>query len=75
MMKVLQKTVFTFAIVMGLSFAVFAQKDEQKKHPPKQTPPVITPAPTKPPPGKGDKRKRSSTEPTLATKESLGVLG
>ena len=70
-MRVLQKILFTLAMVVGLSVVGFAQKDDQKKVP-KQAPPVITPAP-KPPPKKDDKKK-SSSELILAAKESLAEL-
>jgi hypothetical protein len=69
-MKVLQKILFTFAVVLGLSLGVFAQKDDPKK-PRKPTPPVITPAPDKPPPKKDDKPKKSFVEIALITKESF----
>ncbi len=50
-MKVLQKILFMFAMVVGLSLAVSAQKnDDQKKPPPKGDPPVVTPQPKNPPP-------------------------
>jgi hypothetical protein len=57
MMRVLQKILFTFAMVAGLSIAVFAQKEDDKKPktPPKSSPPVVNPAPTKPPPNKSKK--------------------
>ncbi len=48
-MRFIQKILFTFAIVVGLSVAVSAQKGDPKKPPPKGTPPVVTPQP-KPPP-------------------------
>jgi hypothetical protein len=51
-MNVLQKIVFTVVMVVGLSIAVSAQKDEKKKVPPKSNPPVVHPAPSKPPPNK-----------------------
>ncbi len=54
-MKKLQKILFTFAVVVGLSVAAFAQKDGDKKPPPKTPPPRIDPAPKTPPkkPGGG----------------------
>ena len=58
-MKVLQQLIFTFAMVIGLSFAVCAQKDQQK--PIKPPPPVITPQP-KPPPDDKKPKKPSSYE-------------
>ncbi len=44
-------------MVVGLSVAVFAQKEDDKKPktPPKSSPPVINPAPTKPQPTKPKK--------------------
>ena len=46
-MKTLQKILFTFAMVVGLTLAISAQKDD-KKPPKKETPPVVVPQP-KPP--------------------------
>ena len=54
-MKVLQKLIFTVAMVVGLTFAVSAQKDD-KKPPPKGAPPVVTPQPKNPPPQKPPKK-------------------
>jgi len=48
-MKVLQKILFTFAMMVGLSLGVSAQKDGDKKPPPKNPAPRIDPAPPKPP--------------------------
>lgn len=53
-MKILRQVLFMFAVVMGLSLAVSAQKDDQKKGPPKDKPPVIKPERDKKPP-KGEK--------------------
>lgn len=58
-MKVLQKILFTFAMVIGLTFAVSAQKDDKK--PPKPPPPVVTPQP-KPPPDSNKPKKPSQVE-------------
>ena len=70
-MKVLQKILFTFAIVAGMSLAVSAQKDDPKKPPKKDPPPVITPAPDKRPPRKDDKPKKSFVEIAVLAKESF----
>ena len=59
-MRVLQKILFTFAMVVGLSLAVSAQKDDPKKPPPKEKPPVVNPAPTKPPPDSNKPKKPAS---------------
>ena len=48
-MKVLQKILFTFFFMLGLSLTAMAQKDDTKKPPPKEVPPVVNPQP-KPPP-------------------------
>lgn len=48
-MRVIKKILFTFAMVVGLSVAAFAQKDP-KPPPPKEKPPVVTPQPKNPPP-------------------------
>ncbi|HEX3101122.1 MAG TPA: hypothetical protein VHQ01_05000 [Pyrinomonadaceae bacterium] len=49
-MKVLQKILFTCSFVFGITFAVSAQKDGDRKPPPKDPPPVINPQPKNPPP-------------------------
>lgn len=48
-MRVLQRILFTFAMVVGLTLSVSAQKDPKKPTPPKQDPPVVTPQPKNPP--------------------------
>ena len=48
MMKILKKLLMCSAMVAGLSIAAFAQKDDQKKPPPKGNPPVVTPQPKNP---------------------------
>ena len=58
-MKVLQKILFMLAITLGLSAMAFAQKDGDKKPPPKNPPPVINPQPKNPPP---DKPKKPGSE-------------
>ncbi|MFT3744508.1 MAG: hypothetical protein QM785_09440 [Pyrinomonadaceae bacterium] len=55
-MRVIQKFLFTFAMVAGLSIAAFAQKEE-KPRPPKPTPPVVTPPVKNPPPKESEKPK------------------
>jgi hypothetical protein len=55
-MTVLQKFLFTLAMVMVLSFAVSAQKNDPKK-PPKPPPPVVTPGEKKPPKGEDRPKK------------------
>jgi len=56
-MKVVQKTLLTFLMVVGLSLAVSAQKDGGPKKPqPKPSPPVVTPQP-KPPPDSNKPKK------------------
>lgn len=57
-MRVLQKILFTFAMIAGLSFAVAAQKEDKK--PPKPPPPVINPGEGKKPPKNDDKPKKPS---------------
>lgn len=69
-MRVLQKMLFTFAMVVGLSIAASAQnRDDQKKPPPKPAPPVVNPAPTKPPPNKPKK----SDSAIIMWKEDSGL--
>lgn len=58
-MKTLQQILFAFVVVAGLSLAVSAQKDGQKK-PPKEKPPVINPK-EKPPPRETPKPKKPGT--------------
>ena len=55
-MKVLQKILFTFAMVTGVTIALSAQNDP-KKPPPKDPPPVINPQPKNPPPQKPPETK------------------
>lgn len=57
-MKVLHKILFTFALVVGVTIAVSAQKNDPKKPPPKPPPPVITPGEGKKPPKNDDKPKK-----------------
>lgn len=45
-------------MVLGLSFAAFAQKDQPKPPPPKEKPPVVTPQPKNPPPKESEKPKK-----------------
>jgi len=74
-MKVLQKILFTFAMVIGLSFAVSAQKnDDQKKPPPKQPPPVIKPSENKKPPKNDDKAKKSAVEIAVSFRKSSDIF-
>ena len=47
-MRVIQKILFTCAMVVGLAMTASAQRDDQKKPPPKD-PPVVTPQPKNPP--------------------------
>ena len=68
-MRVLQKILFTFAVVIGLSIAVSAQKsDDQKKPPPKGNPPVVTPG-KKRPPKNDEKPLKFAADFTIAFKE------
>lgn len=57
-MKVLQKILFVFLVIGGLSLSASAQKDDKDKRPPKNPPtvnpekkPPPTPEPKKPKPG------------------------
>lgn len=59
-MKVVKQILFGFVLIVGMSIAASAQKDDQKKPPPKGNPPVVTPR-EKPPrenPPKGDDRPK-----------------
>lgn len=58
-MRVLRKFLIMCGLVAGLSFAVSAQKPDDKKPPPKgPNPPVINPAPPKNPPPDSNKPKK-----------------
>ena len=59
-MNTLKQLILTFAVVIGLSMAVLAQKDDQKKPPPKEPPPVVNPREKPPPrnPPREDKPKK-----------------
>lgn len=59
-MKVIKQILIGFVLIVGMSIAAFAQKDDQKKPPPKGNPPVVTPR-EKPPrenPPKGEDRPK-----------------
>jgi len=68
-MKVIQKIFFALTLMMGLSLAVSAQKEDPKKPPPKEKPPVVTPQPKPKPPARGnpapDKPKKPDHESGL----------
>lgn len=50
-MNTLKQLIFTLTMVVGLSLAVSAQKNnDQKKPPPKDPPPTVNPRGDKPPP-------------------------
>ena len=50
-MNTLKQILFTITVVIGLSIAISAQKnDDQKKPPPKDPPPVVNPGGEKKPP-------------------------
>lgn len=73
-MKILRQIAFMFAVVMGLSLAVSAQKNDQKKLPPKEKPPVVKPGDKKPPKdnpkgGRGNKGKGPGMSWILVSKE------
>lgn len=68
-MNTLKQILFTFAVVIGLSIAISAQKNDPKKPPPKDPPPVVNPR-EKPPPQKpreGDKPKKPGMEYSMAS--------
>jgi hypothetical protein len=67
-MKVLQKILFFFALTVGLSVSIFAQKnDDPKRTPPKGKPPVVTPGDKKPPKN-DDKHKKQMAEVVIDPK-------
>jgi hypothetical protein len=57
-MNTLKQILFTFAVVIGLSVAVSAQKNDPKKPPPKPPPPVVNPGGEKPPKPRDEKPKK-----------------
>ena len=63
-MKILEKTLLSIAMVIGLSVGVHAQKDGRRP-PKKDPPPVVTPQPKNPPgqrpPSDGKKPKKPSS--------------
>ena len=73
-MKYIKHLFFTFVIVLGVTAAVSAQKNDQKQRPPKSgNPPVVTPAENKnrpkenPPKNEGGKGNRGrGNRPGLA---------
>ena len=67
-MNTLKQLIFTFAVVIGLSIAVSAQKDDQRRPPPKDPPPTVNPPREKPPPQKppGDEKKPKKPEMAFA---------
>jgi hypothetical protein len=64
-MKTLKQLIFGLVMVVGLSLTAFAQKDDQKKPPPKEgRPPKVEPQEKPPPrnPRGGDKPKKPGRE-------------
>lgn len=49
-MKSFRKILFCMIMLVGLSGAAMAQKDDPKKPPPKDPPPKVDPQPKNPPP-------------------------
>lgn len=78
-MKILRNLAFTFVVVLGLSIAVSAQKNDQKKPPRKEgKPPVVTPRDKKPPKenpkgGHGNRGKRPGMSWVIETEESIEI--
>lgn len=75
-MRVLKEILLVFALVFGLSLAVSAQKDDQRR-PPKEKPPVVTPKEKPPkdnPPKGGDKPKKPGYALETAIKEIGSIL-
>lgn len=64
-MKTLRHLISAFVAVIGLSMAVSAQKDDQKKPPIKEPPPVINPG-EKPPREKPPKGEDKPKKPSIA---------
>lgn len=70
-MKTLRQLIFIFVAVTGLTLAVSAQKNDQKK-PPKDPPPVINPGDKKPKerPPREDKPKKPGISYFIAEKQA-----
>lgn len=68
-MRSMKEMLFTFALVAGLSVGAFAQKEGEKKPPPKPSPPVVNPQP-KPPP-KDDKPKKPGNDLAFIRKSDI----
>lgn len=68
-MRVLHKSIYTLAMVLGLMLSVSGQKNDQKKLPPKPPPPVITPKEDKRPPKNDDKKKPSYANLVIVLRE------
>ena len=67
-MNTFKQLILTFAVVIGLSMAVLAQKDDPKKPPPKDPPPVVNPREKPPPrnPPREDKPKKPGMAYSIA---------
>jgi hypothetical protein len=74
-MNTFKQILFTFAVVIGLSIAVSAQKNEdQKKPPPKPPPPVVNPGGQKPPKPREEKPKKPGMASSfLQAKEKVDI--
>ena len=57
-MKFFQQKLFLLGLTVGLSMAVFGQREDPKKPPPKERPPVVTPQPKNPPPKEEPKKPK-----------------
>ncbi|MGB7208580.1 MAG: hypothetical protein WBD27_07965 [Pyrinomonadaceae bacterium] len=65
-MNTLKQILFTFAVVIGLSIGILAQRnDDQKKPPPKEPPPTVNPRGEKPPP-RNPPREEKPKKPGMA---------
>lgn len=66
-MKTLKKIIFVFAVVVGLTFSVSAQKGDQKGgRPPKEKPPTVDPGNKNTPPPRGNPPKEKPGKPGMA---------
>jgi hypothetical protein len=66
-MNSLKQILFTFAMVIGLSVGVMAQKDDQKRPPPKEgRPPKVNPRDEKPPPKNTPREDKKPKKPGMA---------
>lgn len=65
-MKTLKQILFIFVLAVGLSGSVSAQKDDQKRPPPKEPAPKVNPRDEKPPPKNTPREGSKPKKPGMA---------